>query len=64
MPEVYAKSVAQYAEPAKAFLDAVARGDGFGPPSVDEALAAHEVVEAAYRSAATGGAVTPVAAAR
>ncbi len=63
-PEVYAKSVAQYAEPAKAFLDAVARGDGFAAPGVDEALAAHEVVDAAYRSAANGGAVIPVAAPR
>ncbi len=64
VPEVHATSVAQYAEPAKAFLDAVAGRDGFGPPGADEALAAHEVVDAAYRSAAAGGAVTPVASAR
>lgn len=57
-PEVYAKSVAQYAEPTKGFLDALTR-DGTGAsgfPDVDAALAAHEVVEAAYRSAAAGGA--------
>ena len=56
VPEVHAKSVVQYAEPAKAFLDAVAEGAGKGGfPTVHEALAAHRVVEAAYRSAAEGG---------
>jgi predicted dehydrogenase len=74
-PEVLAKSVAQYADPSKRFLDALvaagAPGDGtggmaalgaaIGAPTVDDALAAHEVVDAAYRSAATGGAVTAVA---
>ena len=69
-PEVLAKSVAQYADPSKRFLDALvaagATGDGrrasgvIGSPTVDEALAAHEVVDAAYRSAAAGGAVTAV----
>lgn len=56
-PEVYAKSVAQYAEPSKAFLDALTRDGGAarGSPDVDAALSAHEVVEAAYRSAAAGG---------
>ena len=56
-PEVYAKSVAQYAEPSKAFLDAISR-DGAqaqGVPDVDMALSAHEVVDAAYRSAAANG---------
>lgn len=60
-PAVYAKSVAQYAEPSKAFLDALTR-DGaatHGYPDVDAALSAHEVVEAAYRSAEAGG--TPMA---
>ncbi|MBK5287972.1 MAG: Gfo/Idh/MocA family oxidoreductase [Acidimicrobiia bacterium] len=61
-PEVFAKSVAQYAEPSKAFLDALTRdgtaAEGF--PSVDNALAAHEVVDAAYRSATAGGAPVPV----
>ena len=45
----------------------VRAGDGaratgtIGAPTVDEALAAHEVVQAAYRSAGGGGAVTAVA---
>lgn len=50
--------LAQYAEPAKAFLDALAR-DGAatrGEPDVEVALAAHRVVDSAYRSAAAGGA--------
>jgi predicted dehydrogenase len=62
-PEVLAKSVAQYAAPSKEFLDALVR-DGAaarGTPDVDMALAAHEVVEAAYRSARSGGAVVEVA---
>jgi len=69
-PEVLAKSVAQYADPSKQFLDALvaagATGEGgratgtVGSPTVDEALAAHEVVQAAYTSAAAGGAVTAV----
>jgi predicted dehydrogenase len=57
VPEVLAKPLAQYAEPSKEFLDALAR-DGAaarGRPGVDAALAAHEVVDAAYRSAASGG---------
>jgi predicted dehydrogenase len=62
VPEVLAKPLAQYAAPSKDFLDALAR-DGAaarGTPSVDVALAAHEVVEAAYRSAAAGGTVRRV----
>jgi hypothetical protein len=57
VPEVLAKPLAQYAEPSKAFLDALVRdGDAAtGNPGVDVALAAHEVVDAAYRSAASGG---------
>ena len=67
-PEVLAKSVAQYADPSKRFLDAlVAAGADAGAvpgtPTVDTALAAHEVVDAAYRSAAAGGTVTAVPAA-
>ena len=57
-PEVYAKSVVQYAEPAKAFLDGLtgAGGEGHrGFPTVHEALSAHRIVEAGYRSAADGG---------
>ncbi len=73
-PEVLAKSVAQYADPSKRFLDALvaagasgggtggmgALGPAIGAPTVDDALAAHEVVDAAYRSARAGGAVTAV----
>ncbi len=57
VPEVLAKPLAQYAEPSKAFLDAlVVDGEGArGFPGVDVALAAHEVVDGAYRSAAVGG---------
>ena len=57
VPEVLAKPLAQYAEPSKAFLDAlVADGEGArGFPDVDVALAAHDVVDGAYRSAAVGG---------
>lgn len=57
VPEVLAKPLAQYAEPSKAFLDAlVADGDAArGMPGVQDALAAHEVVDGAYRSAAASG---------
>ena len=57
VPEVLAKPLAQYAEPTKAFLDAlVADGaEAAGAPGVEVALAAHEVVDGAYRSAAAGG---------
>jgi predicted dehydrogenase len=60
VPEVLLAPIAQYAEPSKAFLDALRR-DGAaaqGDPDVEVALAAHRVVDAAYRSAAAGG--TPV----
>jgi predicted dehydrogenase len=56
VPEVYAKALAQYAEPTKAFLDALADGRSpAGYPPAGEALAAHRLVDAAYRSAAGGG---------
>jgi predicted dehydrogenase len=60
VPEVYAKAIAQYAEPTKAFLDALSASHPavIGPPSARDALAAHRLVDAAYRSAATGGTVT------
>jgi predicted dehydrogenase len=64
VPEVLAKPLAQYAEPAKRFLDALAR-DGSaarGHPDVDIALAAHRLVDVAYRSAAAEGRPTPAAA--
>lgn len=56
LPEAFAKSLTQYAEPSKEFLDLLA-GDptASGRPSVDVALAAHRLVDAAYRSAADGG---------
>jgi predicted dehydrogenase len=63
VPEVFAKAVAHYAEPSKAFLDALATGgDGAaGHPSATEALAAHRLVDLAYQSAAAGGRPLPVA---
>jgi predicted dehydrogenase len=59
--EALAKPLAQYAEPSKAFLDALA-GDGpraHGHPDVDVAIAAHRLVDGAYRSAAAGGQPVP-----
>jgi predicted dehydrogenase len=57
VPEVLAKPLAQYAEPTKMFLDSLgANGpDAHGFPDVGVALAAHDVVDGAYRSAAVGG---------
>ena len=57
LPEVLAKSLAAYAEPARAFLTALAEqgSDARGHPDVGVALAAHRLVDAAYRSAAAGG---------
>jgi len=51
-PEI-ARPLLQYATPAKAFVDALAAGT---PPAPDAAvaLAAHRLVDAAYRSAAAG----------
>jgi predicted dehydrogenase len=57
VPEVYAKSIAHYGLQAKAFLDGLGpdlSGAG-GHPGASEALAAHRLVDAAYRSAAAGG---------
>jgi predicted dehydrogenase len=57
VPEVYAKSIAHYGLQVKAFLDGLGpdlSGSG-GHPGADEALAAHRLVDAAYRSAASGG---------
>ena len=57
VPEQYARVLAQYATPSKAFLDALAEGRSpAGYPPASEALAAHRLVDAAYRSAAAGGA--------
>jgi myo-inositol 2-dehydrogenase / D-chiro-inositol 1-dehydrogenase len=62
VPEVLAKPLAQYAEPSLAFLDALGTdGDrARGAPGVEVALAAHEVVDGAYRSAALGGEPQPI----
>jgi predicted dehydrogenase len=58
VPEVFAKAVAAYATPTKAFLDALAASGpaAIGRPSAAEALAAHRLVDLAYRSAAAGSA--------
>jgi predicted dehydrogenase len=55
VPEVFAAAVAHYAAPSKAFLDGLPRGAP-GRPGAADALAAHRLVDAAYRSAAAGGA--------
>lgn len=61
VPEVYEKAIAHYAAPSKHFLDALDR-DGSaaqGHPVAADALAAHRVVELAYRSARSGGRPQP-----
>jgi predicted dehydrogenase len=61
-PPVVARVVAEYAPPSKAFLDALAAGGPTPGPHADTALAAHRVVDAAYRSATAGGeAMAPLA---
>jgi predicted dehydrogenase len=62
VPEVFAKAIAHYAEPSKVFLDALTadRAEARGHPDARDALAAHRLVDAAYRSAAAGGAPLPV----
>jgi UDP-N-acetyl-2-amino-2-deoxyglucuronate dehydrogenase len=64
IPDVYKKALVQYAEPSKAFLDALARLgtpeapdlSSVGHPRAGDALAAHRLVDLVYRSAADGGA--------
>ena len=58
VPEVFRKAIAHYAEPSKAFLDALASSGAraVGHPSAADALAAHRLVDAAYTSATAGGA--------
>ena len=59
LPDELRAPVAAYAAPSLGFLRALAAGDDEGGfPDVEVALAAHRVVDAAYRSAAAGG--TPV----
>jgi predicted dehydrogenase len=64
VPEPFVNAVAQYAEPTKAFLDALsaAGAAAVGHPPAQEALAAHRLVDAAYRSATSGGIPIAVAA--
>lgn len=61
VPEAIAKPLGQYAAPTKSFLDALASGAAPGGPSAGEALAAHRLVELAYRSAGAGGGPVTVA---
>ena len=63
LPEELAVPLAQYAAPAKGFLDALATGQAPDPqraPDAATVLAAHRLVDLAYRSAAAGGAPQPV----
>jgi predicted dehydrogenase len=62
VPQVYEKAVAHYASQSKHFLDDVtARGsEARGFPGAAEALAAHRIVDAAYRSAAAGSTPVPL----
>ena len=64
IPEPFVNAVAQYAEPTKAFLDALSEAGAaaHGHPPAREALAAHRLVDAAYRSATSGGIPVTVAA--
>lgn len=57
LPEVYEKAIAQYATPSKHFLDGLDAPGGpmSGHPEVADALAAHAIVDTAYRSARLGG---------
>lgn len=50
------RTLGSYAEASRRFLDGLSSGR-LGPPGADEALAAHRLVDAAYRSAADGGSV-------
>jgi predicted dehydrogenase len=55
VPDEFRPALASYAAAAKGFLDALAAGrTPAGHPPAGEALAAHRLVDAAYRSAASG----------
>jgi predicted dehydrogenase len=58
LPDEVAALIAPYAAAAKAFLDAVGAG-GTGSPDAETALAAHRLVDLAYRSSAAGGVPLP-----
>ena len=60
VPAAWRAGLTTYAAADRAFLLAVAAGER-PEPGFDVALAAHRVAAAAYRSAALGGAPTPVA---
>ena len=55
LPETWRIAAAGLAIQAKAFLDDLSEGLSKGWPTVDDALIAHRVVDAAYQSAAAGG---------
>jgi predicted dehydrogenase len=61
VPDTLTKALGQYAAPSKAFLDALAAGGSRSAPSAQEALAAHRLVDLAYRSARVDGAPLTVA---
>jgi predicted dehydrogenase len=60
MPEEWREGLAPYAVADLGFLVSVASGKA-GNPGFEVAAAAHQVADAAYRSAALGGATVPVA---
>jgi myo-inositol 2-dehydrogenase/D-chiro-inositol 1-dehydrogenase len=61
VPEQFLRAIAPYAAASKSFLDALAAGAASaGYPPASEALAAHRLVDAAYRSAAARGEVIVV----
>lgn len=55
VPEVVRRPLGQYADASLGFLRSLQAGEAVGGPSAADALAAHELVDAAYRSAAAGG---------
>lgn len=55
LPDEFVKPLALYATQDKEFLDDLAAGRNPNGPGVADALAAHRLVDAAYRSAAAGG---------
>ena len=54
VPDVVRKSLGLYAEASRRFLSAVSNGTS-GSPGVDDAFAAHRLVDACYASAERGG---------
>jgi len=59
VPETWRLAAAGLVLQARHFLDSLDAGKPNGWPTVDDALVAHRAVDAAYRSAASGGAVVP-----